>query len=212
VRTQSDHFEQYRQILDSLRTRHLLYPCFCSRAEILREAAAMPSAPHGAVVGPLYPGTCRALPESERAARMAAGQRYAVRLDLAAALAAVAGPLHFEEEGEGVVPCAPERFGDLVLARKDVHASYHLCVTHDDALQGVTLVTRGEDLKPATHLHRLLQALMGWPTPRYAHHSLLADAAGRRLAKRDGAMTVRALRAAGHSPREVQALAGVPDI
>jgi glutamyl-Q tRNA(Asp) synthetase len=105
--------------------------------------------------------------------------------------------LTFEEAGEGSVAADPARFGDVVLARKDTPTSYHLCVTHDDALQGVTLVTRGEDLKQATHLHRLLQALMGWPTPVYAHHRLLTDAAGRRLAKRDRAVTLRALRAAG---------------
>ena len=100
--------------------------------------------------------------------------------------------------------CHPEQFGDVVLARKDAPASYHLCVTHDDALQGVTLITRGADLKPATHLHRLLQALMGWPVPAYAHHALLTDASGRRLAKRDHAMTLRELRAQGHSPEAVR--------
>jgi glutamyl-Q tRNA(Asp) synthetase len=108
------------------------------------------------------------------------------------------------EEGEGTIVCHPERFGDVVLARKDAPASYHLCVTHDDALQGVTLITRGADLKPATHLHRLLQALMGWPVPAYAHHALLTDASGRRLAKRDHAMTLRELRAQGHSPEAVR--------
>ena len=115
-----------------------------------------------------------------------------------------AGPLRYEEEGTGMVPCDPVAFGDIVLARKDTPASYHLCVTHDDAVQGVTLVTRGEDLKPATHLHRLLQALMGFPPPRYAHHPLLTDATGRRLAKRDQAMTLRALRAQGTTPAEIQ--------
>jgi glutamyl-Q tRNA(Asp) synthetase len=99
----------------------------------------------------------------------------------------------------------------VVLARKDIPASYHLCVTHDDALQGVTLVTRGEDLKPATDLHRLLQALMGWPAPAYAHHRLLTDEAGRRLAKRDRAATLRDLRASGVSPAEARARAGWPD-
>ena len=98
-----------------------------------------------------------------------------------------------------------------MLARKDVPASYHLCVCHDDALQGVTLVTRGADLKPATALHRLLQTLLGWPEPFYAHHPLLADAAGRRLAKRDGAPSIRSLRAAGHGPGAVRAMAGFPD-
>jgi glutamyl-Q tRNA(Asp) synthetase len=115
--------------------------------------------------------------------------------------------LTFHEESEGDDVCHPEQFGDVVLARKDTPASYHLCVTHDDALQGVTLVTRGEDLKAATHLHRLLQALMGWPAPIYAHHPLLTDSSGRRLAKRDRAVTLRALREAGRSPAEVRDLA-----
>jgi glutamyl-Q tRNA(Asp) synthetase len=120
----------------------------------------------------------------------------------------VAGPLNFEEDGEGVITCRPERFGDVVLARKDAPASYHLCVTHDDAVQGVTLVTRGEDLKPTTDVHRLLQALMGFPPPRYLHHRLLTDADGRRLAKRDQAQTLRVLRAQGRSPQEVRRLVG----
>jgi glutamyl-Q tRNA(Asp) synthetase len=114
--------------------------------------------------------------------------------------------LTFEEAGEGLLPCHPERFGDVVLARKDAPASYHLCVTHDDALQGITLVTRGADLKPATDLHRMLQALMGWPVPRYAHHKLLTDASGRRLAKRDRAATLRDLRSSGRSREDVWAL------
>jgi glutamyl-Q tRNA(Asp) synthetase len=111
--------------------------------------------------------------------------------------------LSYDEEGEGRVACHPERFGDVVLARKDAPASYHLCVTHDDAVQGVTLVTRGADLKPATDLHRLLQVLMGWPAPAYAHHRLLTDAAGRRLAKRDKAVTLRSLRAEGLPARAI---------
>jgi glutamyl-Q tRNA(Asp) synthetase len=120
---------------------------------------------------------------------------------------ATAGPeLDFEEEGEGAIFAEPAQFGDAVLARKDAPASYHLCVTHDDALQGVTLVTRGEDLKPATHLHRLIQALMGWPAPGYAHHRLLTDASGRRLAKRDRAATLRDLRAQGMSAARVRQL------
>jgi glutamyl-Q tRNA(Asp) synthetase len=120
--------------------------------------------------------------------------------------------LTFEEAGEGDVVCAPEHFGDVVLGRKDVPASYHLCVTHDDAAQGVTLVTRAIDLKPATQLHRLLQALFGWSAPRYAHHRLLTDGAGRRLAKRDRAATLRDLRARGVSAAEARALCGHADL
>jgi glutamyl-Q tRNA(Asp) synthetase len=210
VRVQSEHMGAYRAVLDTLASRGLLYPCFCTRAAIAREIAVIGHAPHGAD-GPLYPGTCRHLSADERAARIAAGEAYALRLDTAAAMAA-AGPLTAEEEGEGAFRIDPATlFGDVVLARKDTPASYHLCVTHDDAVQGVTLVTRGLDLKPATHLHRLLQALMSWPAPRWHHHALLAGADGRRLAKRDGALALRALRAAGRSPAEVRALAGFPD-
>ena len=200
VRVQSGHLAEYRAVLDALATRGLLYPCFCTRADIQQSAAA-PHTPDGA---PLYPGTCRSLSADERAARIAAGERYALRLDMARALSAVSQSLTCGEESEATIVCHPEQFGDVVLARKDAPASYHLCVTHDDALQGVTLITRGADLKPATHLHRLLQALMGWPVPAYAHHALLTDASGRRLAKRDRAMTLRELRAQGHSPEAVR--------
>ncbi len=207
VRVQSRHMAEYRAALDRLAARGLLYPCFCTRADIAREVAAAGQAPHGPD-GPLYPGICRHLPPGLRAARMAAGEPYALRLDMPAALALAPEDQSYEEVGEGRLRCEPAQFGDAVLARKEVPASYHLCVTHDDALQGVTLVTRGEDLKPATHLHRLLQVLLGWPEPRYAHHRLLTDAAGRRLAKREGAPSLRALREAGRSPAEVRALAG----
>lgn len=211
VRIQSEHMREYADAIASLEARGLLYPCFCTRAAIAREIAAIGNAPHGAD-GPLYPGTCRTIPPAEREARRAAGEPHALRLDMAAALRAVPGPLAFEEVGDGLVTADPgPLFGDVVLARKDTPASYHLCVTHDDAAQGVTLVTRGEDLKPATHLHRLLQALMGWPVPRWQHHRLIAGPDGRRLAKRDRAATLRSLREAGHSPAAVRAMAGFPD-
>jgi glutamyl-Q tRNA(Asp) synthetase len=204
VRVQSAHLAEYRAVLDGLASRRLVYPCFCTRSDIAREVAASAAAPHGPDGAPLYPGTCRDLPETVRAARLAAGAPHAMRLDMARALAAVPETLHYEEAGEGRVTCSPARFGDTVLARRDAPASYHLCVTHDDARQGVTLVTRGVDLKPATDLQRLLQALMGWPAPRYAHHPLLTDATGRRLAKRDHAATLRQLRAQGMTPAEVR--------
>jgi glutamyl-Q tRNA(Asp) synthetase len=207
VRVQSRHLPEYRAALDALAARGLLYPCFCNRGDILAEVAASASAPHAPDGSPLYPGTCRRLSPAERAVRITAGERFALRLEMAHALAAVPGPLHFDEAGDGVIACDPARFGDVVLARKDAPASYHLCVTHDDALQGVTLVTRGVDLKPATDLHRLIQALMGWPAPHYAHHRLLTDASGRRLAKRNKAVTLRDLRAAGWSPEAVRRLA-----
>jgi glutamyl-Q tRNA(Asp) synthetase len=195
-RVQSAHLADYRTVLDALAEQGMVYPCFCTRTDIARSVAA----PHGPDGAPLYPGTCRRLSAAERGERIAAGQPFALRLDMAAAYRP---GLSFHEESEGRTPCHPERFGDVVLARKDAPASYHLCVTHDDALQQVTLITRGEDLRPATDLHRLLQTLMGWPEPAYAHHRLLTDAAGRRLAKRDLAQTLRSLRAEGASARAI---------
>jgi glutamyl-Q tRNA(Asp) synthetase len=206
-RIQSRHLPEYRAVLDRLAGLGLLYPCFCTRADIAREVAAIGHAPHGPD-GLLYPGTCRRLSAADREARIAAGEPYALRLDMAAAMARLDAPLTFEEEGRGRLRCDPARFGDVVLARKDTPASYHLCVTHDDALQGVTLVTRAEDLLPATDLHRLLQALLGWPEPYYRHHPLLLGADGKRLSKRDNAPTLAALRQAGHSPGAVRAMAG----
>jgi glutamyl-Q tRNA(Asp) synthetase len=208
VRRQSEHLPAYRAVLDRLSDRGLLYPCFCTRADIAREVAGIGHAPHGPD-GLLYPGTCRRRSAAERAARIGAGEAYALRLDMAAALAQAGGPLSFLEAGQRR-RCDPGRFGDVVLARKDTPASYHLCVTHDDALQGVTCVTRAVDLLPATDLHRLLQHLMGWRPPRYAHHPLLLGADGRRLAKRDNAPTLAALRAAGHGPAAVRAMALAP--
>lgn len=196
VRVQSRHLEEYQAVLDTLAERRLVYPCFCTRRDITASAAA----PHGPDGAPLYPGTCRSLSAAEREDRIAAGQCFSLRLNMAAA---VRPGLSYKEEGQGTVACDPQRFGDVVLARKDAPASYHLCVTHDDAVQGVTLVTRGIDLRPSTDLHRLLQALMEWPSPLYAHHRLLTDAAGKRLAKRDRAATLRSLRADGVSARAV---------
>jgi len=205
-RVQSARLPHYAATLDALRARGLLYPCFCTRAEIAREVAGSSAAPHGPD-GPLYPGTCRRLSPAEREARIAQGAPHAWRLDMEAAHRT---PLSCIEQGERIA-CDPARFGDVVLGRKDVPASYHLCVTQDDGEQGVTLVTRGEDLRPATDLHRLLQTLMGWPEPAYAHHGLLLGPDGRRLAKRDGAATLRALRESGVSAAEARARAGFPD-
>src|SRR6266851_3798796 len=195
--------------LDWLARQGLLYPCFCTRSDIKAEVARADAAPHGPE-GPLYPGTCRALAPSEREARMAAGAPFALRLDVARAVALV-GPQSWQDEVAGTIAADPLSHGDVVLARKDAPTSYHLAVTVDDALQGVTLVTRGEDLFAATHVHRLLQALLGLPTPRYRHHRLITDANGRRFAKRDRAMTLRRLRETGCSPAEARAMAGFAD-
>ncbi len=204
VRRQSEHFDDYGEALDRLDSRGLVYPCFCTRADIKREIANSPSAPHGPD-GPVYPGTCRELDPAAAARRRASGETFALRLDMAKARA-MAGVLSFEDAARGVVRATPEVFGDVVLARKDTPASYHLAVTWDDALQGVDLVTRAEDLFDATHVHRLLQALLDLPTPRYHHHRMLTDAAGRRLAKRDADLTLRALRAAGRKPGDIRAM------
>jgi glutamyl-Q tRNA(Asp) synthetase len=210
VKVQSAHLADYQAVLDDMAGRDLLYPCFCTRTDIAREIAASLTAPHAPDGSPLYPGTCRTLSAAQRADRMATGERFAMRLDMRTALGRIGRILEYHEEAEGRIACHPERFGDAVLARKDAPASYHLCVTHDDALQAVTLVTRGEDLKPATDLHRLIQTLMGWPAPAYAHHPLWRDEHGKRLAKRDKAVTLRVMRDVGVSPQDIIARLSAP--
>jgi glutamyl-Q tRNA(Asp) synthetase len=195
VLRQSEHLSDYLAALEQLRAAGLVYRCFATRRAI---AEAMLSAPHEAPEG--YRGA--ALPTADEAARLAAGEPFAWRLNLAAAEAA-AGPLNFFEVGEGPagergkIDVAPGASGDVVLARKDVGVAYHLAVVVDDARQQITDVVRGQDLFAATHVQRLLQALLGLPAPRYHHHRLIAGADGKRLAKRDGAQTLRALRASG---------------
>jgi len=205
VRKQSEHLGDYERVLERLRGMGLLYPCFCTRSEVEAEVAAAGHAPHLAKKGPdgpVYPGTCRGLSPEERRRMM--GERQAVwRLDMGKACAA-AGPLVWHDREKGDVQAHPEAFGDVVLARKDVPASYHLSVTADDALHGVTLVTRGEDLFRATDIHCLLQKLLGYPTPEYHHHKLLVDESGKRYAKRDKAVTLRALRESGQTAEEVR--------
>jgi glutamyl-Q tRNA(Asp) synthetase len=210
VLRQSKRFDVYRSALAQLEP--FTYPCFCTRKEIAEEIARAIEAPHFNDLsaaqmgpdGPLYPGTCRQLSPDERAARIARGESYAVRLDTAKA-AEAAGPLEFAEHGR-IHAVEPLLFGDVVLARKDVPASYHLAVVVDDAFQDVTLVTRGEDLLPAAHVQRLLQALLGYPAPAYAHHRLILDKDGRKFSKRDPSVTIRGLRAAGITPAGVEAL------
>jgi glutamyl-Q tRNA(Asp) synthetase len=202
VRRQSDHFQDYTAALTTLQQMGVIYPCFCTRKDIA-QATTAPQGPDG----PVYPGTCRNLDRQAAAEHMAAGTPFALRLDVVKAMA-LTGDLSFEDEGLGRVQAAPENLGDVVLARKETPCSYHLCVTLDDALQNVTLVTRGADLLAATHIHRLLQALLGLATPIYAHHKLLADADGQRLAKRDGAPSLQALRKSGADPGDIRASLG----
>jgi glutamyl-Q tRNA(Asp) synthetase len=191
---QSARMALYAAALERLKAAGLVYPCFCTRADIAREVAASASAPHGSD-GPVYPGTCRALSPEVRAARLAA-EPHAWRIDMARAVA-LAGPLEWDDEFAGTVVADPGSQGDVVLARKDAGVSYHLAVTVDDAAQGVTDVVRGQDLFVATHVHRLLQALLGLPTPEYHHHPLLVGSDGARLAKRHGAPTLESMRVAG---------------
>ena len=191
VLRQSQRGEAYAAALESLRQRGLIYPCFCTRKDI----AAAGGAPHGDE-GPLYPGTCRGLPEAAYP-----NAPHALRLDAAKA-AALTGPLTFKEHGK-TVAVDPLLLGDVVLARKEMPAAYHLAVVVDDAFQGVTLVTRGEDLLSSTHVQRVLQALLDLPAPAYAHHELILDAQGRKFSKRDAAVTLRALRESGVAPDEI---------
>jgi glutamyl-Q tRNA(Asp) synthetase len=202
VRRQSDHFEDYRAALGQLEAKHLLYPCFCTRRDIQDEIARAGNAPQGPD-GPLYPGTCRHLDADERQKRLASGDAYALRLDVNQALQLIGTPLTFTELSLGEIIANPTIFGDVVLARKDTPASYHLAVVVDDALQGISLVTRGEDLLPATHLHRLLQHLLGLPVPRWHHHRLITDESGKRLAKRDDARSLKSLRESGWTPNRL---------
>lgn len=199
IRIQSRHAAEHRAAL--ARLRPLLYPCFCSRADIAAAAGAPHVSPSGPD-GPIYPGTCRTLAPAERERRIAAGHPHAWRLDTARASP---GPLFFTDRSRGRLRCEPEAFGDVVLGRRDAGLSYHLCVVCDDSAQNITLVTRGEDLLRATAIHRLLQTLLDLPEPLYDHHPLLLDKDGKRLAKRDGAPTLRSLRAAGETAAAVVA-------
>ena len=203
VRRQSDHFDDYRAALTKLEALGVLYPCFCTRREIQDEIARAGNAPQGPD-GPLYPGTCRRREVAERNERIAAGEAYALRLDVSKAMRLVIHELTWTDRERGRFKAQPDVFGDVVLARKDTPASYHLAVVVDDALQGITLVTRGEDLLEATHPHRLWQELLGLPVPEWHHHRLITDEAGKRLAKRDDARSLRSLRAAGWTPERVK--------
>jgi glutamyl-Q tRNA(Asp) synthetase len=208
VRRQSEHPGIYRAALNRLGELGVLYPCFCSRQQIRVEVDQAGRAPHGPSGEALYPGICRELEFAESASRIANGEPYALRLDVAKALART-GPLTWEDCRAGVIAADPLSLGDVVLARKDVPTSYHLAVTVDDHLQGVTLVTRGEDLFHATHVHRLLQALLELRTPRYYHHNLVADSSGQRLAKRNRAITLRHLRDCRRTPDDVWRMIGL---
>jgi glutamyl-Q tRNA(Asp) synthetase len=212
---QSRRLSAYREAAARLEAMGLLYPCLATRAEI--EAAAAPDAcdPDGA---PLYPGVWKNRDAADISRRMSTGEPCALRLDMAAALAAAAARLQgaaltFSELTEvgtaQTLPAEPARWGDAVIVRKDVPASYHLAVVVDDAWQGVTDVTRGRDLFAATDLHRLLKVLLDLPAPRYSHHRLITDAGGRKLAKSARDTSLRALREQGCTPADIRRMVGL---
>ena len=198
---QSARQAAYAEALARLGALGVVYPCFCTRRAIADEINRMGGAPHAGEES-TYPGTCRVLEPDVRAARLARGDAHALRLDFAAALR-LTGPLAWTDRRFGVQRVDAGGAGDVVLARKDAGTSYHLAVTVDDAWQGIGLVTRGQDLLPSTHIHCLLQALLGLPVPEWEHHLLVRDRQGGRLAKRDAAASLRTLRAAGWDPERV---------
>jgi glutamyl-Q tRNA(Asp) synthetase len=215
VLRQSQRLAAYRAASARLEAMGVLYPCFATRAEIAEAAGGAERDPDGA---PLYPGLFRHRSAAEIAARRAKGERFALRLDMGRALAAArlklgGAPLSFIELDAGglprTIPAQPERWGDAILVRKDVPTSYHLAVVVDDAWQGVTHVTRGQDLFAATGLHRLLQLLLDLPGPLYQHHRLITDASGRKLAKSAAATSLGQLRRQGLTPADVRRLIGL---
>jgi glutamyl-Q tRNA(Asp) synthetase len=212
VRRQSDHFLDYRNALDRLIAKGVMYRCFKTRREVMEDIARAPHRSGEGADDPPYPGPTAPMSPDEEQARLASGAPFAWRLSLARCrdlLGEECKRLTFTEEGagprgeSGEILARPELLGDAILARKDVGTSYHLACVHDDGLQGVTHVIRGQDLFVSAHLQRLLQALLDLPAVRYRHHRLLADAGGQRLAKRAGALSIRSLRAEGHSPQEL---------
>lgn len=220
VRRQSDHFPDYAAALDRLRADGLVYRCFKTRKEIMEEIERAPHHPGEGPEGVIYAGPDEPIDPVEEEGRLAAGDPYAWRLSLNACrerLGADWGGLSFTEEGEGpngetgTIPIRPDLLGDVILARKDVGTSYHMAVVHDDALQGVTHVIRGQDLYHATHLHRLLIHLLGLPVPVWHHHGLMTGPDGKRYAKRDKSATLKSMRERGMTRKDVLTQLGFRD-
>ncbi len=217
VRRQSRHMDDYSAITERLKEDGLLYPCFCTRREIATRLEGRREWPRDPDGSPLYPGTCRSLSAAERKARIAAGEEHAWRLDMKEALRRIRRPLTWHEEGSGPsgehgrIIADPARWGDVIMARKDIGTSYHVAVVADDALQDITHVTRGQDLFHATAVHRLLQELLDLPEPAYVHHPLITDDSGRKLSKRFRDRSLRTLREDGTNPEELRYALGFPD-
>jgi glutamyl-Q tRNA(Asp) synthetase len=207
VRCQSQHFADYQAALEKLKGLGVVYPCFCTRKDILAEIKDAERAPHGPLEGtqegPVYPRLCHGKSHAEQQALITGGKAHAWRLDLDAALRLIGSPLCWYDQSKGNIPATPKALGDVVLARKDTPTSYHLSVVVDDALQGVNHIVRGQDLFHATHIHVVLQKLLSLPTPSYHHHALIMDKTGKRYAKRNKAATLTSLREAGISAAEL---------
>ena len=211
---QSDHFSAYAAALRRLERHGLVYPCFCSRGDIMAAVSSRPRWPIDPDGTPLYPGTCKHISPERRAHRFAAGERASYRLDMDRARELVGRALTWGEYRGGSQRfeerATPEVWGDAVLSRKDIATSYHIAVVIDDAAQGVTDIVRGEDLFMATNLHRILQALLDLPTPNYHHHALIRDSAGQKLSKSLRAKPLRSYRQEGFSRKDVLARLGLP--
>jgi glutamyl-Q tRNA(Asp) synthetase len=205
VRYQSRHMHEYTVIIDRLERLGLLYPCFCTRAKLANVQG--PKDPDGTTV---YPGYCRLMTRADRSRRMTAAEPYALRLDMAKAIVAASPHLSFRESGTGPdgetgnIACTPQVWGDVILARKDIATSYHVAVVHDDAVQGITHVTRGIDLFHATSIHRVLQSILKFPAPAYVHHKLISDDTGRKLSKSFGDRSLASLREQGITAAEIR--------
>ena len=195
-RIQSEHTDEYAAVIEKLRKDGFLYPCVCTRGDIKAELARIGHAPHAGETA-VYPGICK-----NKRIDVSKYPSYALRFDSQKAAEKFPN-LFFEDAEEGRIAVDAALLGDVVLARKEFPASYHLCSVWDDSIQGVTLVTRGKDLLSATHVHRLLQAALGLDSPRYAHHRLITDASGERLAKRRDVPTIADFRQKGYLPEEI---------
>ena len=214
VRRQSEHTGDYLDAIERLRKMNVIYPCFCTRKEIREESENSRRAPHGPA-GPIYPGTCRNLSTHDSNARINAGFAFALRLNSRTAAKIVASDaepsLFWLEANVGKKIVNPMLHGDIILGRKDTSASYHLAATLDDAIQGISVVTRGLDLMPSTHIQRVLQCLLKLPVPRYHHHRLISDPNGIRLSKRENSKSLRSFRKRGLTPDNIRQMIGIED-
>ena len=206
VRRQSENMEDYNKALLKLCSKGLVYPCFCTRKDIRNEIERSGQAPHSSGLS-IYPGTCKKLTAREINNLKESERIYALRINMSKAIT-ITGNLNWYDLGKGNIHAKPANFGDFILARKEVSSSYHLAVTVDDAFQNITLVSRGRDLFCSTDIHRLLQVILGYSTPKYYHHDLVKDLRGNRLSKRRDSPSIRFLRENGYTPKEVIALSG----